>query len=124
MALNVTVHHPDRPGSTIKVTEKAYATLYADKGYLLADGGTAATRPSAAEAALRAELERTRAQLAEAQAGNAGAKAPSTPAEPRKRAPRKRTRPATTPAPAADAAPTKPPLATGPADIDSAPALD
>lgn len=114
MALNVTVHHPDRPGSTIKVTEKAYATLYADKGYLLADGGTAATRPSAAEAALRAELERTRAQLAEAQAGGTTA-----PAEPRKRAPRKRTRPA-----AAPAEPTAPPLAPGPADIGSAPALD
>ncbi len=119
MALNVTVHHPDRPGSTIKVTEKAYATLYAAKGYLLADGGTAATRPSAAEAALRAELERTRAQLAQAQAGRSTEPADATPAAPRKRAPRKRTRPA-----AAPTEPTAPPLAPGPADIGSAPALD
>lgn len=108
MSDTVTVQHPDHAGSTITVTAKAYAAVYANEGYVLAGGS---------KAPVTTALEQENARLREQLAGLDNAKAPDRfageaqqmpPRAPRKRAPRKAV---VTPAP-------------GPADISSTPTLD
>jgi len=133
MADTMKVHHPDRPGSTMTVTSKAYEAVYAREGFVRGVHG-AAEVDAHDVSVLQQRLAETQRQLAEAQASassphevhvhrafdgqtlvNPGQQASesATPAKrsPRKRAPRK-------------AAPAPVEMATGPADIGSTSELD
>lgn len=128
MAETTTVHHPDRPDSTMTVTTKAFTGLYAGEGYVRGAYGAAEVDANDV-ARLQRQLAEAQAQLAAAQQVQYDDDAPPAPAAsavpPRVRAPRKRTRPtkAAPPAPPAmvtraDVEATLPP-APGPADVPS-----
>ena len=120
-APTVTVHHPAKPGSTITVTAKAYASVYAGEGYVMGRDGEAVVDQQGVQA-LSAQNAALQAELAALRASSTGASSTATAAAPAPRAPRKRAPRKAAAAPAAPAPSTDP--APGPADIGSTSPLD